>query len=145
MIALIEQEFRVVGDRVGRTLGGSSYGALVALHLAIERPGLVSRLLLESPSLYVDGTRVLQDVERSPPDISRAYIGIGTNELGLDDCATSDSNAGAVSDAERLASLLESTSAGMIEVELNVEPCATHGESAWARRLPDALVFLYGE
>ena len=142
VIAKVEREFRTISGPSGRTLGGSSYGALVALHLAMEQPGLVSQLLLESPSLYVDDAHALRDVESSPPDISRAYIGIGSNELGLEDCAVNDSNREAVNDAEQLASSLRSAA---IEVNLVVEQCATHTEAAWARRLPAALEFLYGD
>src|SRR5689334_17715078 len=39
--------------------GGSSYGAIAALHTAMIKPGRFGRLLIESPSLYVGNNYVL--------------------------------------------------------------------------------------
>jgi len=38
VIPFVESGFRARSDRVSRTLGGISYGALVALHVATSRP-----------------------------------------------------------------------------------------------------------
>jgi predicted alpha/beta superfamily hydrolase len=83
----VENRFRVSRTSDRRWLGGSSYGALIALHVAVTRPGLVSRLLLESPSFYVDGDHVLRDAQATDLNRDRVDLGVGTNELGLEGCA----------------------------------------------------------
>lgn len=142
VIPLVEGRFRVARDRDGRALGGSSYGALAALHAAIARPDLFSRLLLESPSFYVDGNHVLRDAAAARPRLDRVYLGVGTNELALPDCPPHPGNAEVVDGVRRMADILRATM-GDDAVRVMVEACAVHEERAWARRLPAALAFLF--
>lgn len=144
VLPLIESRFRVAADPQGRALGGSSYGALVALHVAISRPELFSRLLLESPSLYVDDERVLREAAEASFVLKSVYLGVGTNELALPGCPEDPGNAEAVEGVESLARILRAN--GLRDGEdlfTFVEPCAEHNEAAWARRLPTAVGFLY--
>lgn len=144
VLPLIEGRYRVRRTAAGRALGGSSYGALIALHVAITRPGLFSRLLLESPSFYVDDDHVLRDAERAPLALDRVYLGVGTNELALPGCPDNPGNAEAVDGVRRLARILEQRGLqGGGRLLVTIEPCAEHREADWARRLPDALRFLF--
>jgi predicted alpha/beta superfamily hydrolase len=140
----VESRFRVATDGEGRWLGGSSYGALIALHVAITRPGLVSRLLLESPSFYVDNDRVLRDAETADLQLDRVYLGIGTNELGLEGCVEHPDNTLAVAGVRELSQILEDQGIGRGEVKVAIEECGEHTAAAWARRFPEAIRFLAG-
>ncbi len=145
VLPLVERRYRVRRTADGRALGGSSYGALIALHVATVRPDLFSRLLLESPSLYVDDDHVLRDAATAALALDRVYLGVGTNELALPGCPDHPGNAEAVDGVRRLAALLSERAfrdGGRLLV--TIEPCAEHSESAWARRLPAALRFLLG-
>lgn len=146
VLPFVEARYRVSRDPAGRALGGSSYGALVALRVAELRPDLFTRLLLESPSFYVDDDHVLRALDPSTVGLDRVYLGVGTNELGLDACPEgNEGNTEAVYGVERAATLL--ARAGLQPasgLELTVEKCGEHGEAAWARRLPGALTFLFG-
>ena len=145
VLPLVEGRFRVRRDAAGRALGGSSYGALIALHVAIVRPGLFARLLLESPSFYVDDGHVLRDAAGAPPALDRVYLGVGTNELGLPGCPDHPGNAEAVDGVRRLSALLsERTFGDGGRLLVTIEPCAEHTERGWARRIPSALRFLLG-
>lgn len=144
VIPFVERRFRVERRRAGRTLGGSSYGALAAAFVAVSRPDLVSSLLLESPSFYVDDDHILRDAAGSDLDLDRVYLGVGTNELALPGCPEHPGNAEAVDGVRRMASILHT--AGLREGEQTrviVEECAVHSETAWAGRIPAALEFLF--
>jgi predicted alpha/beta superfamily hydrolase len=118
--------------------------ALVAVHVALSRPGLFSGLLLESPSFYVDDDHILRDAAAADLDLDRVYLGVGTNELALPGCPEHPDNTEAVTGVRRMAAILEA--AGLTDDErlkVVVEDCAVHGEAAWAKRLPAALEFLF--
>lgn len=129
----------------GRTgLGGSSYGALIALYTVVNRPGAFGYLLLESPSLYVSDGRLVEasrGVRRWP---RKVYVGVGTNEGGRADCRPDDLNQEAVRDVLKLKRVLEAAGLGRGRLKIVVDECAVHREDAWASRLPAALRFLYG-
>lgn len=139
---LVDGRYRTRKD--ARILGGSSYGALVMLYAAATAPDLANSLLLESPSLYVDHGAIFDAVERADLALRRVYVGIGTNEMGAPRCEQTPDNVAAVDDVRRLARLLDSKGRGSLRTRVRVEECATHGEAAWARRLPAALEFLLG-
>lgn len=143
VIPLVESRFRVSRHPGGRTLGGSSYGALVSLFTAVTRPDLFSGLLLESPSFYVDDDHILRDVDAAGLQVERIYVGVGTNELALEGCPDHPGNAEAVNGVLRLAEILRSQGLGDGELRVQIQECAIHHESAWANRLPAALEFLY--
>lgn len=147
VIPFVEARFRVTADPALRALGGSSYGALAALHAAMERPDLFSRLLLESPSFYVDDYRIFRDVDPARIELARVYLGVGTNELGLEGCPEDqETNAEAVDGVRRAADLFRGAGpGGSANLKVVVDPCARHDERAWAARLPAALEFLFAE
>ena len=146
VIPFVEARYRVSEANTDRYLGGSSYGALISLFVAINSPDLFSGLLLESPSFYVDDHRILQLADTSEFDPARVYLGVGTNELGLDDCPEHPGNQEAIEGVNQMAEILRAK--GLEDGQslyVNVEQCAEHTESAWAGRLPEALSFLFGE
>ena len=143
VMPFIRSHYRVRPGAANTALGGSSYGALVALYTVLARPGVFGQLLLESPSLYVDSTHILRDADHATKWPERVYLGVGTNEMGRPSCdpkATTDPEA--VADVKALATVLRRAPEPPI-VRVVVDPCAVHNEMAWARRLPGALTFLY--
>lgn len=125
-------------------IGGSSYGALIALYTVVKRPGVFGRLLLESPSLYVSDGELINESWRTGRWPRKIYIGVGTNEGGRADCKPSDVGREAVRDVLKLRQLLQAAGLRGRRLKVVVEECATHDEAAWAKRLPAALKFLYG-
>ena len=130
---------RVATGSENTGLGGSSLGALIALYTAMERPGLVGKLLVESPSLWASNRQFLKEsrtIRRWP---ERVVLAVGTAEAGRP-----DKNQSVVDDVRELAGILRR--AGLNEKRLRsvIEEGASHSESAWARRFPEALRFLFG-
>lgn len=113
-------------------LGGSSLGGLATLAVAQQFPGRFGRLLVMSPSIWWDGRVILRRLQRHPLDPStRVWLDVGHQE-GRDTLA----------DVRRLRRLLrDQLDAGHLGgVE---DPEGDHSEDAWARRLPDALTWLF--
>ena len=145
VMPLIEGRYPVRSDKAGRTLGGSSYGGLIALHVAVTRPDLFGQLLLESPSFYVDDNHVLRDVRQHGLSVSRVYLGAGTNEIGEANCGENDSYIEVVRGVLDLSNILVAHNFPADQIAINIEPCGEHSPAAWARRFPAAAQFLYGK
>jgi predicted alpha/beta superfamily hydrolase len=145
VLPFIEARYRIRDDADGRGLGGSSAGALAALYTVMMRPGVFGRLLVESPSLYLDDYHLLRMAEPLTEWPGRIFLGVGTNELNAPTCDPRQVGQSELErDVARLDSLLRRPAADGPEVLRRVTVCGRHDERAWAARLPDALVFLFG-
>jgi predicted alpha/beta superfamily hydrolase len=138
VMPFISRQYRVANGPENTGLGGSSLGGLIALYTAIARPGLIGRLLVESPSLWVAGRKVIADAWRTSNWPQRVYVGAGTRELGREDRSER-----LVHDVRDLERALRCT-LGDDRLKVVIDEGAQHSESAWARRFPDALRFLFG-
>ena len=133
------REYPIATGASNTGFGGSSYGAIAALNTAMVKPGVFGRLLIESPSLYVGGEYVLRRARAARRWPSRVYLGVGTTET-----SRADRNEETVENVRKLESILRRTGLGPRRLRVVVEEGGAHSESAWARRLPTALEFLYG-
>ena len=144
VMPFVERLYRISTDPRQTGLGGSSYGALIALYTVVNRPGAFGYLLLESPSLYVSDGRLIEACRNARRWPRKVYVGVGTNEGGRADCRPGDLNQEAVQDVLKLRRKLEAAGLGRGRLKIVVDECAVHNEDAWASRLPAALRFLYG-
>jgi predicted alpha/beta superfamily hydrolase len=136
---LINERYRTKTGRDDTGIGGSSFGGAVTLYAIIERPDLFGRALIESPAVFAsDGALVTHLRDFKGPFPERVFIGVGTREV-----EDADRAATYVNSAEDIAAILEKDGLTDAQLRLNVEPDAIHNESAWARRLPEAMVFLW--
>jgi len=139
VMPLIARNYRVSTGPENTGLGGSSLGALIALYTAALRPGVIGRLLLESPSLWASNRQIIRasrEVKRWP---ERIFLATGTAEAGRE-----DRNRSVVDDVRELAGILRRAGLDDRHLRVVVEEGAAHHESAWARRFPQALSFLFG-
>jgi predicted alpha/beta superfamily hydrolase len=144
VLPFVEARFRVSRDPEQRGIGGSSAGGLAAINAVIVRPGVFGRLLVESPSIYVDDAHILKTAAGVTNWPDRIFLGAGTLEGPSRPCAPDDAaEPEVVADLRRFADLLRRAGVAGTRVRMIVTPCGTHDEDAWARRLPDALAFLY--
>ncbi len=131
--------YRVATGPENTGLGGSSLGALIALYTVAVTPGIIGRLLLESPSLWASNRQIIRQsrtVQRWP---ERVFLGTGTTEIGR-----RDRDQSVVDDVRELAGILRRSGLDDQRLRLVIEEGGTHHESAWARRFPEALAFLFG-
>ena len=138
VMPFIARNYRVGAGPENTGLGGSSLGALIAFYTAAVRPGVFGRLLLESPSLWASNRQMIRasrEVKRWP---ERIFLAIGTAEAGRE-----DRNRSVVDDVRELAGIFRRAGLDDKRLKLVIEEGATHHESAWARRFPQALSFLF--
>jgi predicted alpha/beta superfamily hydrolase len=136
----IEQRYRVSRGPDNTALGGSSLGGLIALFTVIERPGIVGRLLAESPSLYVSRRRLLKRSRRFHQWPQKVYLGMGTRESGR-----AERDQQFVEDVRDLERSLRRAGLGGDRLRVRIDEGASHNEGEWARRFPEALTFLFGD
>jgi len=133
LVPFLEAEHGV-DTRAGRlAMGGSSLGGLVTLAIAQQYPARFGRLLVMSPSLWWDAAVMLTRVRRQPfaPD-TRVWLDVGLKE-GRQTAAN-------VRRLRRL--LVDQLDAG--NVNGTDDPLGDHSEDRWAKRLPDAMIWLFG-
>jgi predicted alpha/beta superfamily hydrolase len=134
----VSAHYRVAKGPDNTAVGGSSYGAIAALNIAIHEPLLASRILLESPSMQVGNGAALRETVGLVGVPARIYIGMGDQETRKESIDRT-----LLASVRVLATNLASSAAAPV-VQLQVGTGDHHDERAWSRRLPEALVFLYG-
>jgi predicted alpha/beta superfamily hydrolase len=135
----VARNYRIATGPENTGLGGSSLGALIALYTVAVRPGVIGRLLLESPSLWASNRQLIwqsRGVKRWP---ERVVLATGTAEAGR-----RDKDQSMVDDVRELAGILRRAGLNDTRLRLVIDDGAAHHESAWARRFPEALAFLFG-
>jgi predicted alpha/beta superfamily hydrolase len=125
---------------VNTGLGGSSYGGDISLYAALEHPGVFGHLLVESPPLWIGDRQLLKDAEKAKQLPAKMYLGIGTAET-----EDPQRNKDVVKDVQELETILRKKGMNASRLEVVVEEGGEHKEAAWSRRLPDAMLFLYGK
>lgn len=139
VMSFVARTYRTATGPVNTGLGGSSLGALISLYTAAVRPGVFGRLLLESPSLWAANRQIIKQsrtVRRWP---ERIFLATGTAEAGR-----ADRDRSVVDDVRDLAGIMRRAGLDDRHLHLVIDEGATHHESAWARRFPEALTFLFG-
>jgi predicted alpha/beta superfamily hydrolase len=139
VMPFVSLHYRVARGPENTALGGSSLGGLISLYTALMMPGVFGHLLLESPSLWVAGRRILRDSRNFANWPQKVFLAIGTCEVGRE-----DKDRETVESVRQLAAIM--VRAGLAEgrLMLDIDEGATHSEGAWAKRFPTALEFLFG-
>src|ERR1700722_6061644 len=85
VMPFVARNYRVATGPENTGLGGSSLGALIALYTAMVRPGLIGRLLLESPSLWASNRQLIRESRSVKAWPERIFLATGTAEAGRED------------------------------------------------------------
>lgn len=140
VMPFVARNYRVATGPETTGLGGSSLGALISLYTAAVRPDVFGRLLLESPSLWASNRQMIRQSRQIKRWPERIFLGTGTAEAGRPDRDQS-----MVDDVRELAAIFRRTGVDDRRLKLFIDEGASHHESAWARRFPEALLFLFGQ
>src|SRR4029077_7495658 len=130
VMPFINREYPTDPDPMKTGLGGSSYGAGIALYTVMKHPGRFGKLLLESPSLYAHDNSFLHEADSFARGREKLFIGVGSIREPVDD-------------VHRLQDTLRRQGLGIPRLLVVEQPGAAHNEEAWAQRFPRALQFLY--
>jgi len=139
VMPFVYQQYRVARGPENTGLGGSSLGAIVSLFTVMDRPGIVGRLLLESPSLFISNRQLLKSSRAFRQWPTRIFMAMGTKEVG-----TEDRDRVAVEDVRELERVLRWAGLREDRLRVKIDEGATHNEKEWAKRFPAALTFLFG-
>lgn len=140
VMPLIEERYPVLKGAEHLGLGGSSLGGLITLYTQLAAPGVFGRLLIESPSLFAADAKILDECRTVRDWPARVCLGMGTHEAG-----DAVRDAKVVEDVRKLESILREAGLDDRRLRVRIDEGATHGESAWAARFPEALEFLYSD
>jgi hypothetical protein len=122
------------------------------LYVALNRPDLFG--LAESPDLWLGNGQLLRDTTLLLRAPDRVAIGVGATEYNFPQnkdyfaplrLTEQDAESATLKMKHILVSNLEQAFINRPEVQLVVEPGANHSAVYWSRRIPAALIFLYGE
>jgi len=139
VMPFVSRNYRVASGPENTGLGGSSLGALIALYTVIARPGVIGRLLLESPSLWASGRQLIKESRLVRIWPERTFLAAGTDEAG-----TPERSRTVVDDVRELAAIMRRAVLSERRLRLVIRDGAGHNEAAWAERFPEALQFLFG-
>jgi enterochelin esterase-like enzyme len=140
VMPFVERTYRVATGPENTGLGGSSLGALIALYTVVARPGVIGRLLLESPSLWASGRQLVRESRSVRIWPERMFLAVGTAEAG-----SAERSRTVVDDVRELAAILRRAVLSERRLRLVIKDGAGHNEAAWAERFPEALRFLFGQ
>lgn len=139
VMPLIQKKYRVLTGRHNTGLGGSMYGGAVALYTVLTYPGVFGKALIESPSLLIGNEQLLENAGNARQFPEKIYVAIGTAEEPDENASAKD-----VKEVTELEKIFRAKGLGPTRLKVVVEEGAHHDETAWSKRLPDALLFLYG-
>ncbi len=136
----INRNYRTKTGAANTSLGGSSYGGNITLYMATIYPDVFGRLLVESPAAWIQNEAIIDGVEMHRPWKQRVFIAVGTDE------SSDEGNDEAyIAGVHRMERALKEAGLGPDRLLVQVEEGAIHNETAWARRLPGALRFLFSK
>ncbi len=140
---LIDSTFRTRPEREFTGIAGSSMGGLISLYAYLCHGHTFGFAGAFSPAYWFGSSAIFDTVEHSRYMPGRLYLDIGTDEGGMSKQRMRGTANYYVYGVQRLADALRGQGYRDGESFQYVEePGAGHTESAWARRLPDALRFL---
>jgi predicted alpha/beta superfamily hydrolase len=137
---LIDGSFRALPDRAHTGLMGSSMGGSVSLYALLTRPDIFGFAGVMSPAFWWSEGTIFSFVEALPFVGGRIYMDVGDNESP----EVPGRREEYLNDAIRMEALLREKGYTPDNLYFKVDAGGVHHESAWARRLPDALRFLLG-
>jgi predicted alpha/beta superfamily hydrolase len=136
---LVTQSFDVADVREATGIAGSSLGAVASLHALFAYPAVFGFAGVFSPAFWWNGDdRWFDLVDQTARPGGRIYIDVGDDEGDGDERR----RRAYLDGHRRMVERLQASGYGSADLCALVDAGGRHHETAWARRLPDALRFL---
>ena len=108
------------------------------MYVGIEAPTVFGKVLAESPVFWIGNGQIVRETSFLAMAPMKVFMAYGGKEWQIPDA--NEAEVKMIQEVERnLKKALVSPS----EVKFVFDPDAHHNEEAWAKRLPDALTFLF--
>jgi len=134
----VAAKYRVASGRESTGIGGSSYGGVAALYVGLRAPTIFGKVLAESPVLHVGNGEMVRYTSFLAMAPDKVFFGVGGREAetpGLNDAEVKMIHA--------VENNLKNAVLSPSDVLVVYDADAIHNEQAWAKRLPQALQFLF--
>ena len=139
VMPLVDGNYRTLAGPHNTGIGGSSYGGVASLYALLAKPNTFGYGLLESPVLWIGMGQLVRDTRPLVAMPRKVFVGFGGKETS--DPAINDKMVGLIRQVE---ASFHATGYDDSNFRVVVDPEALHTEAAWEKRLPGALVFLFG-
>ena len=129
----VDKHFRTLPDRQNTGIGGSSMGALISIYAGIMYPEVYSRLMLFSPSLWVDPNIYFNLTQFLGPLDLKIYMYGGGKE-----------GSNMINNLNWLKETLNNQGRKeWVDFKLKIDPNGHHNEVKWGEEFPEALEWLF--
>lgn len=138
VIPFIDSKYRTLRGHGNTGIGGSSYGGVAALYALMAKPQTFGYGIVESPVLWVGMGQLVRDTDPFCAGPRKVFIGFGGKEIG-----NALMQAAIVKMVHQVEANLKAAGYNDSNLKVDIDAEANHSEAAWAKRLPDALKFLF--
>lgn len=140
VLPFVDREYRTLTGHDNTGIGGSSYGGVATLYALMARPQTFGYGLMESPTIWVGMGQLIRDTSPLVAYPRKVFMGLGKAELGEGENVEKG-----LALFDRVVANFRAAGYDESSFRYVLEPDAKHTESAWAKRLPDALKFLFAD
>ena len=134
LIPEVESRYRINTQRENRGIGGSSMGGLFSLHAGIKHPEVFGKMMVFSPSLWIN-SEIYELTSNFEADLPvRMYVYAGEQE--------SKNHIANVNKLKESLSVKQRDRT-KLDFQLSINPEGTHSEVFWGKEFPVALEWLY--
>jgi len=138
VMPVIASKYRIAEGRENTGIGGSSYGGIAALYVGISAPTVFGKVLAESPVLFPGNAKLVRETSYLAMAPLRVFMALGGKEGDHP-----EGNEAEVRMIRQVETNLKNALMSPSEVKVVLDPEARHNEEAWAKRLPEAITFLF--
>lgn len=135
---MVDRNYRTMPDREHTAVAGSSMGGLISFMLVWEHPEVFSKAICMSPAFKIDRLDYVKPVQKYSGKKKPIRIYIDNGGVGLEERLQPGID-------EMLAMLNEKEYIDGCEYFWVKDFTAKHNESAWAKRLPSALIRIFAQ
>ncbi len=131
----VDRNYRTKKDRENTGIGGSSLGALISIYSGFLYPEVYSKLLIFSPSLWVEPNNNFPMMNFRVPFRTKIYLYGGAQE--------GSKMVKRIHAFEESMKRWEEKNLFDCEIRISINPEGTHSEFYWSQEFPRAIEWLY--
>jgi predicted alpha/beta superfamily hydrolase len=140
VMPVVNERYRTLTGHPNTGIGGSSYGGVATLYALMARPQSFGYGLIESPTIWVGMGQLIRDTSPLVTFPRKVFMAFGAAEL-----PEGKGREAGLAMLDQVVTNFRAAGYDDQQFRYVLEEGAKHTESAWAKRLPDALKFLFAD